>query len=263
MLNWKTFAIGCSLALALLLFAQHKPSMSDPNAHRAVIDLTHSLNERSPNWEGTEQSPFQATELGNIERDGYYSRHLHHPGTLRHPPRRAGAFCRRHMDGRPDSRRATGSPAGDSRCSLCKAKNNADYEVSVQDIADWEDAHGADPRRRGRDGLHRLGRALELAERISQRAGRPSDALSRIFAGSCQVSGEDSRHRRPWHRHHERGHRRDYDLSCASISRQSKACITWRTSPIWRWFLRPERPSWSRPSSWKTARAARRGCWRW
>ena len=73
MLNWKTFAIGCSLALALLLFAR-KPSMSDPNAHRAVIDLTHSLNDRSPNWEGTEQSPFQATELGNIKRDGYYSR---------------------------------------------------------------------------------------------------------------------------------------------------------------------------------------------
>ncbi len=73
MLNWKTFAIGCSLALALLLFAR-KPSMSSLNAHRAVIDLTHSLNDRSPNWEGTEKSPFQSTELGNIKRDGYYSR---------------------------------------------------------------------------------------------------------------------------------------------------------------------------------------------
>ena len=62
------------MALALLLIAQHKPSMPDPNVHRAVIDLTHNLNGHSPNWEGSEESPFQARELGNIERDGYYSR---------------------------------------------------------------------------------------------------------------------------------------------------------------------------------------------
>ena len=74
MIKWKTFAIGCSLALALLLIAQHKPSMPDPNVYRAVIDLTHNLNDHSPNWEGSEQSPFQARESGNIERDGYYSR---------------------------------------------------------------------------------------------------------------------------------------------------------------------------------------------
>src|ERR1700754_716010 len=74
MLNWKTFTIGCTLALALLLFAHKAPSMSDPNSYRSVIDLTHGLNDRSPNWEGTEKSPYQATELGNIHRDGYYSR---------------------------------------------------------------------------------------------------------------------------------------------------------------------------------------------
>ncbi|MGA8874658.1 MAG: cyclase family protein, partial [Candidatus Korobacteraceae bacterium] len=48
--------------------------MSEQNEFRAVIDLTHSLNDRSPNWEGTKESPYQAKELGNIERDGYYSR---------------------------------------------------------------------------------------------------------------------------------------------------------------------------------------------
>ena len=40
MIKWKTFAIGCSLALALLLIGQRKPSMSDPNVYRAVIDLS-------------------------------------------------------------------------------------------------------------------------------------------------------------------------------------------------------------------------------
>jgi hypothetical protein len=48
--------------------------MPSPNIYGAVIDLTHNLNDHSPNWEGTAQSPFQAKELGNIDRDGYYSR---------------------------------------------------------------------------------------------------------------------------------------------------------------------------------------------
>ena len=64
MTHWKTFAIGCSLALAVLLFAQHKSAMSNPNLYRAVIDLTHNLDGHSPNWEGTVKSPFDAKELG-------------------------------------------------------------------------------------------------------------------------------------------------------------------------------------------------------
>src|SRR5579872_3496308 len=48
--------------------------MLEQSGYRAIIDLTHSLNDRSPNWEGTAESPFRADELGNIGRDGYYSR---------------------------------------------------------------------------------------------------------------------------------------------------------------------------------------------
>src|SRR5208283_1716075 len=60
MIRWKTFAIGWSLALAILLFAQHKSTMPDPNAYHVVVDLTHDLNDHSPNWEGTDDSPFHA-----------------------------------------------------------------------------------------------------------------------------------------------------------------------------------------------------------
>src|SRR3974390_3123836 len=74
MFRWKTLAIGLGLALALLLFAQHKSSMPDPISYQQVVDLTHDLNDRSPNWEGTEQSPFSAKQLGSIEKDGYFSR---------------------------------------------------------------------------------------------------------------------------------------------------------------------------------------------
>ena len=69
MMRWKTFAVGWSLALALLLFAQHKSNMSDLDSRPSVIDLTHTLDGHSPNWEGTEHSPFQATVTGNLQRD--------------------------------------------------------------------------------------------------------------------------------------------------------------------------------------------------
>ena len=143
MLNWKTFAIGCSLALALLLFAR-KPPMSDSNTHRAVIDLTHGLNDRSPNWEGTERSPFQSTELGNLERDGYYSRHFstqEHYGTHLDAPAHfaAGTWT---VDQIPAERLVRPLVILDVRRA---AKNDADYQVSVADIAAWEDAHGQIP----------------------------------------------------------------------------------------------------------------------
>ncbi len=145
MLNWKTFAIGCSLALTLLLFAQqHKPSMPDQNVHPAIIDLTHNLNSHSPNWEGTEKSPFQATELGNIEHDGYYSRIFstqEHYGTHLDAPAHfaAGTWT---VDQIPAERLVRPLVIIDVRTA---AKNNADYEVSLQDVAAWEDAHGQIP----------------------------------------------------------------------------------------------------------------------
>lgn len=144
MIRWKTFAIGWSLALALLLVAAHKPPMPDPNSYRSVVDLTHNLNDRSPNWEGTEQSPFQAQELGNLERDGYYSRVFttqEHYGTHLDAP----AHFARGMwtvDEIPAERLVRPLVVLDVQS---KANRNADYEISVQDIADWEKAHGEIP----------------------------------------------------------------------------------------------------------------------
>jgi kynurenine formamidase len=118
--------------------------MSNPNAHSAVIDLTHSLNDRSPNWEGTEKSPFQANELGNIEHDGYYSRHFRteeHYGTHLDAPAHfaAGMWT---VDQIPPERLVRPLAILDVRNA---AMHDADYEVSVQDVAAWEDAHGPIP----------------------------------------------------------------------------------------------------------------------
>jgi len=144
MIRWKTFAIGWSLALALLLFAQHKTAMPDQSAYRTVVDLTHNLNDHSPNWEGTEPSPFSARELGNIERDGYYSRVFttqEHYGTHLDAP----AHFARDMwtvDQIPAERLVRPLIVLNVRS---KASGHPDYEVSVQDIAEWESQNGEIP----------------------------------------------------------------------------------------------------------------------
>jgi kynurenine formamidase len=142
--RWKTFAIGCSLALALFLYAQHKAQMSNQNSYSAVIDLTHNLNDHSPNWEGTEKSPFEAHELGNIDRDGYYSRIFttqEHYGThLDAPAHFAKGMWT--VEQIPAERLVRPLVVLDVRA---KVKGNPDYEVSVQDVADWESAHGPLP----------------------------------------------------------------------------------------------------------------------
>ena len=144
MLRWKTFAIGCSLAVALFLYAHRKAHMSSQNDYRAVIDLTHNLNASSPNWEGTEKSPFEAHELGNLDRDGYYSRVFstqEHYGThLDAPAHFAKGMWT--VEQIPAERLVRPLVVLDVRA---KVKDNPDYEVTVQDVADWESAHGPLP----------------------------------------------------------------------------------------------------------------------
>lgn len=115
--------------------------MSGPLKFRTVIDLTHPLNDDSPNWEGTAESPFQAQELGNIERDGYYSRIFstqEHYGTHLDAPAHfaAGAWT---VDQIPVDRLARPLVVVDVSKNV---KGNADYEVSIDDIDAWERAHG-------------------------------------------------------------------------------------------------------------------------
>lgn len=118
--------------------------MPDQTPFRTVIDLTHPLNDRSPNWEGSEESPFQSTELGNIEGDGYYSRVFstqEHYGTHLDAPAHfaAGAWT---VDQIPADRLVRPLAVLDVQE---RAASNSDYEVSVEDINAWEEAHGQIP----------------------------------------------------------------------------------------------------------------------
>lgn len=108
---------------------------------RTVIDLTHTLDGRSPNWEGTDESPFRATELGNIQRDGYYSRIFttqEHYGTHLDAP---AHFCATGwtVEQIPAERLVRPLVVVDvSRA----AQHNPNYEISVPEITAWEAKHG-------------------------------------------------------------------------------------------------------------------------
>jgi len=143
-MKWKTFSLGWSLALALIVFAQHKPAMPDRTPDRTILDLTHTLDEHSPNWEGTERSPFHAQVLANLERDGYYARVFttkEHYGTHLDAP----AHFARGMwtfDQMPPERQMRPLVVLKVRP---KALANPDYELSVEDVAAWESQHGQIP----------------------------------------------------------------------------------------------------------------------
>jgi kynurenine formamidase len=144
MIRWKTFAIGWSLALALLLYAQHRASMSEQISYQSVVDLTHNLNDHSPSWEGTAESPYNAKETESYERDAYYARVFttpEHYGTHLDAP----AHFARGMwtvDQIPAERLVRPLVVLNLRS---KATGHPDYEISVADIAEWEGKNGQVP----------------------------------------------------------------------------------------------------------------------
>ena len=108
------------------------------------MDLTHPLNDHSPNWEGTAESPFHARELGNIQRDGYYSRIFstqEHYGTHMDAPAHFAADGWT-IDQIPAERLVRPLVVIDVRDH---AGADADYAVSVEDVAAWERTHGEIP----------------------------------------------------------------------------------------------------------------------
>jgi kynurenine formamidase len=118
--------------------------MSDQDIFRTVIDLTHNLNDRSPNWEGTVESPYESRELGNLERDGYYSRIFttqEHYGTHLDAPAHFATEGWT-VDQIPAERLVRPLVVIDVRK---EAKHDPDYEVTLQDVTSWEDAHGIIP----------------------------------------------------------------------------------------------------------------------
>ncbi|MGO8984692.1 MAG: cyclase family protein [Terriglobales bacterium] len=142
----RIFILGCTLALAPLLFAQHTHESARPLEFNAVVDLTHALNSQVPNYEGTQKPAFHAETVATVGKDGYFAREIslpEHFGTHIDAPAHfvAGSWT---VDQIPVERLVEPLAVIDVRANV---KGNLDYQISVDDIATWEQAHGQIPPR--------------------------------------------------------------------------------------------------------------------
>jgi kynurenine formamidase len=138
----QTFAIGGILALAIFLFAQRRPTEEVHPLFKATIDLTHPLNEKTPGY--TPDEALHARHVASYDKEGYYARSIslvEHFGTHVDAPAHF-AQGRWTIDQVPAERLIRPLIAIDVSS---RVKDNADYLVSVEDIADWEDKNGRIP----------------------------------------------------------------------------------------------------------------------
>lgn len=140
----RTFILGCALALALLLFGQHRQDRAPNPPFREVVDLTHAINAQVPTYELSDKPAFHATTVATIDKDGYFAREIslpEHFGThLDAPAHFAHGLWT--VDQIPAERFFAPLVVLDATAG---AKSNPDYQVSVDDIARWEQSHGQIP----------------------------------------------------------------------------------------------------------------------
>jgi kynurenine formamidase len=122
-MKWKKFIVGYILALAILLFAQRRPSPTPIPIYSSIVDLTHSLNaDRATDHT---RRPAALLRVGtHIDAPSSYARSLWT------------------VDQIPSQRLIAPLVVLDVRS---KADHNPDYQVSMDDIIAWEKAHGPIP----------------------------------------------------------------------------------------------------------------------
>jgi kynurenine formamidase len=143
-MKFKTFVIGSTLALALLLFAQRQAEPAQPAGFRAVVDLTHAINAHVPTYDPAEASAYQVKTVATIEKDRYSARNIslpEHFGTHIDAPAHfaPGLWT---VDQIPPERLIAPLVVLDVSAHV---KSHPDYLISVEDIARWEQANGQIP----------------------------------------------------------------------------------------------------------------------
>jgi kynurenine formamidase len=140
----RTFIVGCALALALFLFAQRRQESLPASALHSVVDLTHTIDSQVPTYEVSDAPVYQAKTVASLDKDGYFAREIslpEHFGTHLDAP---AHFARGlwTVDQIPPERFVAPLVVLDVTTG---ARANSDYQVSVGDIAKYEEAHGQIP----------------------------------------------------------------------------------------------------------------------
>jgi kynurenine formamidase len=131
----KTFVIGFVLALTLLLFAQKRyADQPKPSGFSAVLDLTHEVNRNTPTYGATEKHGYQLQNVSVAGKADFSGTHLEAPASFAR-----GMWT---VDAIPAERLV--APLVVLNVSK-QVQSNSDYQVSMQDVADWEKTHGDIP----------------------------------------------------------------------------------------------------------------------
>jgi len=119
----RTLIVGYVLALALFLFGQRHPDASSPAEFHAAVDLTHSMGPQALRYK---PSKLMSSELFGTRIDA--------PAHFAH-----GLWT---VDQIPTDRLIAPLVVLDVSANV---KGRADYQISVDDIAQWEQAHNQIP----------------------------------------------------------------------------------------------------------------------
>ena len=159
------FVIGYVLALALLLFAQQRPATTQAAGFRSVADLAHSLSTNG--LETGHRSGYRVQTSVALSEKIYASgtSSSEQFSTRIGTPSHAWGAAKWAVDQIPAGRLIGPLVVLDVSASV---KSNPDYELSVEDIARWEQANGEIPVGRGGHGSRGLGSALELGQQLPQ-----------------------------------------------------------------------------------------------
>ncbi len=140
----KTFAIAVGLLLAIFLFAQRRTPLVPQAQFKAALDLTHTISEKSPNWEGTAQSPYQPVLHASFDKDGYFTRYITLPEHFSTHIDAPAHFSKSGwtVDQIPPDRLIAPLVLLDV---TKKVEADPEYQIAVDDVAAWEQANGHIP----------------------------------------------------------------------------------------------------------------------
>jgi len=139
----RTLIAGYALAVALFLFAQHRPGSSPPAGFHAVVDLTHSLDERALAYQASAKMAYQVRTVASVEKEKF-ARNNSSPELFATRIEAPAEFARSlwTVDQIPSERLIAPLVVLDVSPNVA---NHPEYQISIEDIARWEQVHDQIP----------------------------------------------------------------------------------------------------------------------
>jgi kynurenine formamidase len=130
-MKWKSFVVAWALALTLLLFAQRHTATSEHLLYANIVDLSHTVSDSAPQT---------SSHLNPSSPSNYFVLDQHAATRLEAPSQIVKGMWS--VDEIPSERLVRPMVVIDVQN---KVRGNADYRLSMQDVADWERIHGHIP----------------------------------------------------------------------------------------------------------------------